>query len=254
MKRNGSALLIVLGVLSFLVVSAVAFSAYMRRARLPSSYLRRTVASRELAKAALARAVDEIDQAIADGVHPGVGGRSQNTWRDRVFFRGGGEQDISQTAPTLTFEGLAYLPPSLVNEVRYWSRKTPTAVWRSFGYDTGRFAYCAIDVSDFFDVNRLVADYPRSSAANRRITAAHLFEPAGHRSAPSGAYPSSAPSTPTMPPTTAAPSGWGWRSTLSCAASMRTTAMPKSGWARSWPRDCTPPLPPTSSPASRISS
>lgn len=187
MKRNGSALLIVLGVLSFLVVSAVAFSAYMRRARLPSSYLRRTVASRELAKAALARAVDEIDQAIADGVHPGVGGRAQNTWRNRVFFRGGGEQDISQTAPTLTFEGLAYLPPSLVNEVRYWSRKTPTAVWKSFGYDTGRFAYCAIDVSDFFDVNRLVADYPRSSAANRRITAAHLFEPAGHRSAPSGA-------------------------------------------------------------------
>ena len=71
--------------------------------------------------------------------------------------------------------------------MRYWSRKTPTAVWKSFGYDTGRFAYCAIDVSDFFDVNRLVADYPRSSAANRRITAAHLFEPAGHRSAPSGA-------------------------------------------------------------------
>ena len=34
--------------------------------------------------------------------------------------------------------------------------------------------------------NRLVADYPRSSAANRRITAAHLFEPTGHRSAPSG--------------------------------------------------------------------
>lgn len=187
MKRNGSALLIVLGVLSFLVVSAVAFSAYMRRARLPSSYLRRTVASRELAKAALARAVDEIDQAIADGVHPGVGGRAQNTWRNRVFFRGGGEQDISQTAPTLTFEGLAYLPPALVNEVRYWSRKTPTAVWKSFGYDTGRFAYCAVDVSDYFDVNRLVADYPRSSAANRRITAAHLFEPAGHRSAPSGA-------------------------------------------------------------------
>ena len=187
MKRNGSALLIVLGVLSFLVVSAVAFSAYMRRARLPSSYLRRTVASRELAKAALARAVDEIDQAIADGVHPGVGGKAQNTWRDRVFFRGGGEQEISQTAPTLTFEGLAYIPPSLVNEVRYWSRKTPTAVWKPFGYDTGRFAYCAIDVSDYFDVNRLVADYPRSSAANRRITAAHLFEPAGHRSAPSGA-------------------------------------------------------------------
>ena len=58
MKRRGSALLIVLGVLAFLVVSAVAFSAFMRRARLPSSYLRRSVAARELAKGALARAID----------------------------------------------------------------------------------------------------------------------------------------------------------------------------------------------------
>ena len=187
MKRNGSALLIVLGVLSFLVVSAVAFSAYMRRARLPSSYLRRSVAARNLAKGALARAIDQIDMAIGDGVHPGVGGNSQNTWRDRVFFMGGPEQDISQTAPTLTFEGLAYIPPPLVNEARYWSRKTPTAVWRSFGYDTGRYAYCAIDVSDYFDVNRLVADYPRSSAANRRITISHFFEDVNHSSAPSGA-------------------------------------------------------------------
>ena len=200
MNRKGSALLIVLGVLSFLVVSAVAFAAFMRRARLPSSYLRRTVASRELAKAALARAVDEIDHAIGSDVHPGIGDgatktwqegqiskSAKNIWRDRVFFNSDSIADIADTAPTLTFEGLAYLPPSLVNEVRYWSRKTPTAVWRSFGYDTGRYAYCAIDVSDYFDVNRLVADYPRSSAANRRITAAHLFEPAGHRSAPSGA-------------------------------------------------------------------
>ena len=187
MKRNGSALLIVLGALSFLVVSAVAFSAYMRRSRLPSSYLRRSVAARDLAKGALAHVIDELDRAIANGAHPGVGGTSANTWRDRVFFRGGGEQDISQTAPTLTFEGLAYIPPPLVNEARYWSRKTPTAVWRSFGYDTGRYAYCAIDVSDYFDVNRLVADYPRSSAANRRITIAHLFEDVNHRGAPSGA-------------------------------------------------------------------
>ena len=187
MKRRGSALLIVLGVLAFLVVSAVAFSAFMRRARLPSSYLRRSVAARELAKGALARAIDEIDRAIADDVHPGVGVRSSNKWRNRVFFGRDAEEDISQTAPTLTFEGLAYIPPPLVNEARYWSRKTPTAVWSSFGYDTGRYAYCALDVSDYFDVNRLVADYPRSSAANRRITAAHLFEPTGHRSAPSGA-------------------------------------------------------------------
>ncbi|MBR1921056.1 MAG: hypothetical protein IJ829_03500 [Kiritimatiellae bacterium] len=187
MKRRGSALLVVLGVLAFLVVSAVAFSAFMRRARLPSSYLRRTVASRQLAKAAVVRAIDEIDAAIADGVHPGIGGTRENTWQDRVFYKGGGDQSLGVTAPTLTLEGLAYIPPPLVNEARYRSRKTPTAVWQSFGYDVGRYAYCAIDVSDYFDVNRLVADYPRSSAANRRVTIAHLFEDVNHRSAPSGA-------------------------------------------------------------------
>ena len=59
-KRNGSALLIVLGMLAFMIVSAVAFAAYMRFARLPSSYLRRTSASRLLAKAALARVVEDL--------------------------------------------------------------------------------------------------------------------------------------------------------------------------------------------------
>lgn len=187
MNRRGSALLIVLGVLSFLVVSAVAFSAFMRRARMPSSYLRRVVASRQLAKAALAEAIDQIDRAIANGVHPGIGGNAQNTWRNRVFFKGGDEQSVFETAPTLTLEGIAYIPPPLVNEARYWSRKTPTAAWQSIPYDIGRYAYCALDVSDYFDVNRLVADYPRSSAANRRVTIAHLFEDVNHRSAPSGA-------------------------------------------------------------------
>lgn len=60
MKR-GSALLIVLGMLSFMVVSAVGFSVYMRQGRLPSSYLRRNVASRYLVKAALANAIEELD-------------------------------------------------------------------------------------------------------------------------------------------------------------------------------------------------
>ena len=116
MNRRGSALLIVLGVLSFLVVSAVAFSAFMRRARMPSSYLRRVVASRQLAKAALAEAIDQIDRAIANGVHPGIGGNAQNTWRNRVFFKGGDEQSVFETAPTLTLEGIAYIPPPLVTE------------------------------------------------------------------------------------------------------------------------------------------
>ena len=60
-SKRGSALLIVLGMLSFMVVSAVGFSVYMRQGRLPSSYLRRNVASRYLVKAALANAIEELD-------------------------------------------------------------------------------------------------------------------------------------------------------------------------------------------------
>ena len=40
-QRNGSALLIVLGMVAFMIVSAVGFASYMRYSRLPSSYLRR---------------------------------------------------------------------------------------------------------------------------------------------------------------------------------------------------------------------
>ena len=99
-----------------------------------------------------------------------VDGRSRNLWRGRVLLATNRVEDVGKTVPVLTMESLAYIPPPLVNEARYWSRKTPTAAWQSIPYDVGRYAYCAIDVSDYFDVNRLTASYPRSSAANRRIT------------------------------------------------------------------------------------
>ena len=176
--RKGSALLIVLGMLSFMVISAVAFSAYMRYARMPSSYLRRNSASRLLVKAAVARAIDAIDAAVANDPHPGVGNRSadENRWRGRVLIGQNDLVDFDDTVPVLTLESLAYIPPALVNEARYFSRRSPAARWHSFGFDSGRFAFCAMDVSDCLDVNRLVADYPRSSASNRRITLGYLFE------------------------------------------------------------------------------
>ena len=187
MKRNGSALLIVIGVLAFLLISAVAFSAFMRRARLPSTYLRRNAAARQLAKAALAEAIDDLDRAIANDVHPGLGSHEGNVWRQRVFFRDPNPVDLALTAPILTLEGLAYIPPPLVNEARYLQRNTPTAQWKPFHFDVGRYAYIALDVSDYFDVNRMVADVPRSSSPNGRVRIAHLFESANHRSAPSNA-------------------------------------------------------------------
>lgn len=213
-SRRGSALLIVLGMLAFMVVSAVAFSAYMRSSRLPSSYLRRVVASRMLAKAALAEAIDEIDAAIGNMPHPGVWlddgglsngknissdvnretdyvlrGHNSNVWLGRVYI--GGTSGVARvedrlipqdkTVPTLTLEGLAYIPPPLVNEARYYSRHSNAGTWHSMGFDAGRYAFCAIDVSDYFDINALKADAARNSSPEGRISLASLFDDDNHQ-------------------------------------------------------------------------
>lgn len=215
-SRRGSALLIVLGMLAFMIISAVAFSAYMRFSRMPSSFLRRTSASRLLVKAALARAIDEIDASIGNNPHPGVGTvktryprnmessegavgelQERNIWLHRVFFGsicdddGSVRSDIidapdgikDSTVSPLSLEALAYIPPPLVNEARYFSRRSPAAVWKSLGFDAGRYAFCALDVSDYFDINRMTAAAPRSSAGNRRVSLGYIFENDAHTSA-----------------------------------------------------------------------
>lgn len=187
-NRRGSALLIVLGMLAFMIVSAVGFAAYMRYARMPSSYLRRTVASRHLVKAALARAIDALDRAVNNNPHPNVGeiftsdvNYNRNIWQGRVLVGTNCTLNVhacieNDYPSILTLEALAYLPPSLVNSVRIHSRLVPTAQWKSFDFDAGRYAFCVVDVSDFLDVNRLRADVPRSSASNSRISLSYLFE------------------------------------------------------------------------------
>lgn len=194
-NRRGSALLIVLGMMSFIVVSAVAFSAYMRYARLPSSYLRRTSSSRLLAKAAVAQAIEVIDCAIGNNPYPGVGDKSyayprgeesrgeitrRNYWRDRVFI--GDERTVStdNTVSTLTLEGLAYIPPPYVNEVRHWSRRSVAAEWKTMAFDAGRYAFTAVNVSDCFDVNRMIAEAGRDSSDEGRVNLAHCFENVSH--------------------------------------------------------------------------
>ena len=199
-SRKGSALLIVLGMLAFMVVSAVSFSAYMRSSRLPSSYLRRTAAARQLAKAALAEAIERVDVAIGENAYPdqrvgnampnatrlqGIRGETslvrRNYWYNNVFIGGDTFLSPDDTVSTLTLEGLAYIPPPLVNEARRYSRLSHAATWHTLGFDAGRYAYCAIDVSDCLDMNRLVADGRRNSG-RRRITMAHLLEDRSHSS------------------------------------------------------------------------
>ena len=208
-RKQGSALLIVLGFLSFMVVSAVAFAIYMRAERMPSSALRRAVATRHLVRAALAEAISRVDDAVRDDPFPGLcatnnngtvadsarfyyyrsgsgGQQAIDVWDGRVFMPPdpqGGTIDaetryapVSETVSVLTLEGLGYVPPPLVNDVRFLSRSSWAASWQQLPFDSGRFAYCAVNVSDFLDVNRIPADKPRTSEAQRRLSVAHLFD------------------------------------------------------------------------------
>ena len=188
-ERSGSALLIVLGMVAFMVVSAVGFAVFMRHNRVPSSFLRRNTAARQLAKAALACAMADIESAVRDNSYPGVGNNVEggNRWYGRVLS----PYTVSEasTVSTLTLEGLAYLPPAVVNDVRYYSRRTSTAKWKRLDYDSGRYAFCAVDVSDFFDLSRVRADVPRGSGDLGLVTPAYLFEEGNHRDWLSGMDP-----------------------------------------------------------------
>ncbi len=204
--KKGSALLIVLGMLAFVVMSAIAFSAYMRYSRMPSSFLRRTSSSRLLAKAALAEAIDIIDNSIGNSVYPGQSG--QNTiknynrltddpipsnvidyWQDRCFIGSNALVSVDSTVSTLCVEALAYIPPPIINEVRYYSRRSLAGQWRTLGFDAGRFAFTAVDVSDYFDINSVRANpsdtsgnviYGRNSSDKGRVTLSHVFENDSH--------------------------------------------------------------------------
>ena len=215
MMRRGSALLVVIGMLVFMVMSALSFAIYMRQNRLPSSFLAQQASSAILVKAALAEAMHELDCAIGDDPYPNEftynegytfanqasvmnasarytadGRQVYNTWRSRVYMglppqrlTGDTEKDgtnETETVSTLTLEGLAYLPPPLVNTMRYWSRRTPSACWRMLGYDAGRYAFSALNVSDHLDINRLRASVMRDSTSSNRLSLAYLFENAAH--------------------------------------------------------------------------
>jgi hypothetical protein len=200
-SKRGSALLIVLGFLSFMIVSAVAFSVYMRMERVPSSALRRSVVVRQLVKGALAQAISRIDTAMGNDPFPGVvlPGRSMqnsqgdfyNTWVGRVFMppttspgasaEGRSDEehrlmaDTKDTVSVLNLEALGYLPPPLINDVRFNSRRSWAAAWEQLNFDAGRYAFCAVNVSDYFDINKVKAGVSRTSAVENRLSLTSFF-------------------------------------------------------------------------------
>lgn len=180
-RKSGSALIIVLGFLSFMVVSAVAFAVYMRTERVASSGFHRSATVRQMVKAGVANAIAQLDYAIGDDPFPGLyrTDRSNDAFIDRFDNRCVFSPDTSEdTFPVrvLPFEGLAYLPPAIINEVRSAARRTPTAGWQNLDYDVGRYAYVAVNVSDFFDINKVRFGSQRSSSPSGRISLSYLFQ------------------------------------------------------------------------------
>jgi hypothetical protein len=187
----------------------------MRMSRAPSSFLRRNIATSDLVKAALARAIEDIDDKIGNDIYPGIGPNAteqrsytaydqwrytgyEDAWVNRIFCpysNNNGDTDVNKTgrrnssdssildfndtAAVIPLEGLGYIPAPLVNQARYWSRRSFTARWKRFNYDLGRWAYTAINVSDLLDVNTLHAFTNRNSGAFGRLSLSGAVKNAG---------------------------------------------------------------------------
>ena len=181
-RKSGSALIIVLGFLSFMVVSAVAFAVYMRTERVASSGFHRSASVRQMVKAGVANAIAQIDAAVGNDPFPGLqvatgkeGELGVDHWKNCVFmpYR---RASSDVTVPVIPLEGLSYIPPAIVNEVRAGARTTYSAQWQNLDYDIGRFAYVAVNVSDFFDVNKVRFGTQRNTAPGGRVSLAYLFQ------------------------------------------------------------------------------
>jgi hypothetical protein len=117
-QNKGSALLVVLGFLTFMIISAVSFSIYMRTERQASSNYRHSVTARHLLESALFRAIDEVDKdLVAENTKfpnhvnvPWEGGR--------VFTSDPYPVEEIEDARVLSLESLSFLPAALANDVR----------------------------------------------------------------------------------------------------------------------------------------
>ncbi len=188
--EKGSALLVVLGFLTFMIISAVSFSIYMRVDRQASSNYRHSITARHLLESALYRAIEEVDQ---DLVAAKI--KFPEHWEGgRVFTSDPYPVEEVEDARVLSLEALSFLPAALVNDVRYYATSTNGsfgAKWRRMGMPiniktnqvtssggknfVGRYAYICVNMSDMLNINGCTAT-PLRSASNL-VSVASLFGP-----------------------------------------------------------------------------
>ena len=136
-RRSGIALVVVLGLLSVMVVMAVAFSISMRMERLAASSYVDMVSTRHLMDAALARIATEEIRVALDG-------RRYPDWR--AISSDGDGAGLRNAVTEL------YIPDALAGELATDGGWQPLTDAES-GETLGEFAYVVFDNSGFLDAN-----------------------------------------------------------------------------------------------------
>jgi len=194
-QEKGSALLVVLGFLTFMIISAVSFCIYMRIERQASSNYRHSLTARHLLESSLYRAMDEVDADLRGDSVVNATTKFPYHWEGRVFTSKSNTPEI-EDARVLSLEALSFLPASLVNDARYYSTSTNTqfgAKWRRMSMPiegnvdiknnsasssgnksyVGRYAYICVNLSDMLNINGC-SPAPGRSLSNL-VSVASLF-------------------------------------------------------------------------------
>ena len=127
--KKGSALLVVLGFLSFMMVSAVSFAVYMRIEHQASSNFRHVTSSRHFLESALFQAMDELDSELriesVNGVRLATkfpSGANNDDWNGRVLVSAvPAVAENRGDAHVLSLESLRYVPGAFINDLRRYT-------------------------------------------------------------------------------------------------------------------------------------
>lgn len=203
-SSRGSALLIVLGFLSFMMISAVSFAIYMRIERQASSNYRHAIVARHLLNSALARSIAEVDHDLDGDLRTDktsgdifrFPSHSPNWEGDGGRFYLSGGNASNGFARVVSFDALGYVPALFMNDLRYYGAD---ACWVQFGAPAervrsqtvnngiptfyfggsnivGRYAFACLNMSDLFNVNRCTNLYVRNTSDNR-VSIGYLLRP-----------------------------------------------------------------------------
>jgi hypothetical protein len=163
-RRRGVALIIVLGLLGLLLISAVSFAVLMRTERNAATNYRHTSSARQMLHAGLARAIEDINADIGADLCPAwtnrtvISGSLTNEYPENIFFsRDTGGDQIP--ARLLTKDVMTYIP--VLYHRRLTDNTYTTPEWIPIKYPIGtentigRYAYAVIDTSGLLDAHRV---------------------------------------------------------------------------------------------------